>query len=499
MKNNLQTQPKTPAEFFGKAKMTEKPSQEFSQLLKERVLNEYINYNSKKEMPENNKSRFSMKWGLPFAGLLTIVVAVLGFVAYDYFNSESRENDDRTPRKPMMLGEVNFIEGAVEYKLDDSGWYDAKPEMVIAENQTYRVIGEGRLIINLDDGSAIRLNDNSSVSLESLNPKDIVLRNESGEVFVRVAKAERDFSVKVDDVTFKSLGTSYNTFNRETSKGVQVFESSVAVIKADGTELTVEAGKELYIKSEVAEKVEQPIKIAKQEVEHNEFLNWNREKEQASEEYKDSVGFLDGAAFGEIKVELYKKETGFVIKFAKNGEVAPNGFKLVVAKHNNPTYGVDEAIFMQVESAGEYFYAAQDGQTYFVRVCEYSGYDCVNYSNVASVVASTKPEPKPITPVPTPSGNVVITSISGMPGAFKAIWSFGGEPANGFKIVYSKTDSTPTYGEDSYNYISDTGTRQAVTGGLEAGTYYVRVCRYVSGGCDFYSATKTVVVTAKEY
>jgi len=40
-------------------------------------------------------------------------------------------------------------------------------------------------------------------------------------VYARVVKAERSFTVAVDEVKYKSLGTAYKTINKETQKGVR--------------------------------------------------------------------------------------------------------------------------------------------------------------------------------------------------------------------------------------------------------------------------------------
>jgi hypothetical protein len=72
-------------------------------------------------------------------------------------------------------------------------------------------------------------------------------------------------------------------------------------------------------------------------------------------------------------------------------------------------------------------------------------------------------------------------------------WNADGDMEKGFQVVWSYTNNTPTFPQDSSTYISDVNSR-VVTIQVEPGhTYYVRVCRFnTSGQCDLYSNTTSL-------
>jgi hypothetical protein len=72
-------------------------------------------------------------------------------------------------------------------------------------------------------------------------------------------------------------------------------------------------------------------------------------------------------------------------------------------------------------------------------------------------------------------------------------WNADGDMEKGFQVVWSYTNNTPTFPQDSSTYVSDINSR-VVTIQVEPGhDYYIRVCRFNSSSqCDLYSNTITV-------
>ena len=78
----------------------------------------------------------------------------------------------------------------------DGVWQELKTSDNVEQGNIVRVNGDGKAIISLDDGSAIRLGKDSRVKLTSLDPNSIEIANEAGEIYTRVVKADRSFMVK---------------------------------------------------------------------------------------------------------------------------------------------------------------------------------------------------------------------------------------------------------------------------------------------------------------
>ncbi len=66
----------------------------------------------------------------------------------------------------------------------------------------------------------------------------------------------------------------------------------------------------------------------------------------------------------------------------------------------------------------------------------------------------------------------------------------------GFKVVVADHEN-PVYPGDEYHYLSNADVRTDSWSGLEAGTYYFRVCEYLGGKCGVYSNNLKVVITGE--
>ncbi|NSW53099.1 MAG: fibronectin type III domain-containing protein [Anaerolineae bacterium] len=170
----------------------------------------------------------------------------------------------------------------------------------------------------------------------------------------------------------------------------------------------------------------------------------------------------------------------------------PKGFKIAYSSHNtSPVFPGDQYVYASDPAArSAYVEGLVPGETYYFRVCRYTGSGCDLYSNMKEY---TVPGVSPTkTPVYTPTPDTSSISLNPIQdagcGAVTVKWVADGVFPNGFKVVWSDTNNAPVFPGDSYLYVSDPAVRQATIGGLTDGaTYYFRVCRYTGGGCDLYS------------
>ena len=182
---------------------------------------------------------------------------------------------------------------------------------------------------------------------------------------------------------------------------------------------------------------------------------------------------------------------------------APMGFRLCWDSSNsNPTINDESRMVddpnvtsMSIEGFGR-------GYTYHFSVCQVTPEGCANYSEGVSYKV---PKEETKTPTKSPYATPTYSSESIMlntlqetgTGQVKLTWSAVGSFPKGFKVVWSKTSSTPVFPGDEYAYVNDSSARQAYVSGLTAGkTYYFRVCRYTGSACDLYSNTKSITLSS---
>ncbi len=431
-------------------------------------------------MTNTSKERSLKSSVLKFSAfIITATVAVfLVFVAINY-----------SENKNTIGAELAYVDGSVEYKESDGGWFNAESGTSLKEGYSVRTLDDSKAIINIDDGSAIRLDANSEIKLTSMNPDDLIIDNEAGNVYSRVTKADRDFTVQIDDYKFQSLGTAYITINTDDEKGVKVYEDNVKVLYEKGgeeKEVTAREGEQYYIKSD--KDTEKITAVANDD----EFTKWNKErddkwKEDSQKEKEEDENTEEET--GTVSASGIVTDTGMTINWSVEGVLdISKGFKIAYSSDTTaPVYPGDKYVYVSNSSIRTTNVNLEDGETYNFRVCRYTGGACDHYSQVITLTAPEKQAPQ--------VGVISATGERGQKG-IHGRWTVEGDvnPVKGFKIAYSSSDQTPTYPGNSAVYISNPEQRSHFIEVQDGKRYYIRVCRYIGGDCDYYSST--VMITA---
>ncbi len=153
--------------------------------------------------PSNTSQPKKFPW--PAVILPALFLLILSFVAGIYYLQNSP--------KQKLGAIIVYAEGAVEYQKNGEGWKTADSGFNLRQGDHVRVLSLGKAILNLDDGSAIRLNSDTIIRLDDLSPDHIVISNLKGEIYTRVSKSKRIFLVKTPGVSYQALGTAFKTMN----------------------------------------------------------------------------------------------------------------------------------------------------------------------------------------------------------------------------------------------------------------------------------------------
>lgn len=448
--------------------------------------------------------------------LFLLILSLIGGIYYIQYTSK------------LKLGVViAYTEGDVEYQKNDGGWKTADIGFNLGEGDQVRVLSLGRAILNLDDGSAIRLNSDTLIKLDDLSPNNIVVSNIKGEIYTRVSKSKRTFLVKTPAASYQALGTAFKTLHNDDRQGVEVYESQVKILGADkNKDLLVYEGNQYYMvnakKPDVQNAVTQ-IKI--EDIKKDEFTAWNKEQDEKVAEFKDKLGILNALSTptptseptvtlkstelptvtlkptstpkpthapeptrvesgnGTITLTGSAVDNGILLKWTVVDMTTDSGFKIIKSKQINPVYPGNDFQYLSSPSAREYKWNIKDGETYHFRVCKYLGGSCVSYSNDISVKAPSGNSSES-------TGNVSSITLKSE-GENRVSWTVNGTSPKGFKVVWSK-NSNPTYplrnDQDKYHYFDSPSKRDDTLESFAgSGTYHVRVCEYLGGSCGIYS------------
>jgi hypothetical protein len=447
-------------------------------------------------VPQNKKSllkRFSNKQVIMVAALVLFVVG--GGIALFLQNDNTAEAPEVSTEQRSLMGvAVTLLDGTAKYSNDGTTWADLTTSSQISEGDWIVTNPASRAIITLDDGSIVRLDESSSVQLTNLSTQNIVITNESGDVYTRVVESDRKFVVAVDDVEYTALGTAFKTVNEIEQKGVQVYQSSVS---ATENETKVEEGKQYYQAHSKTELKDTVTDVVVDEIKSDSFILWNLEQDKQSD-FKDKLGYLSkieevpaepaptpAPASASISVSASTNDKGVVLKWTVSNIGSVEGFKIVRSKKTTtPTFGKDESNYASGASSRTLTWKDGSGISYTYRVCAYANKTCSVYSNAVTIKSPY------IAPEPVVNGDMTLTLTGNV-----ASWTFTGTAPHGYKVLVSSSAGQTYLTADKKLY---SGSPLEITD-LSSGTYYVRVCAYtadtsIDGGCSNYSEDKTLVI-----
>jgi hypothetical protein len=469
--------------------------QEFRESLRERLYQHYLNNFSKGGSIMAKLRTITLNWKVALVSFMAISLVALvaggGVLLLTRGDSVNQE-------EILLAANLAVADGKVEIRRNGSeSWAEALAGETLHEGDSVKTgEGEARAVLELDNGDAIRLNAESEVRLESMDPKAVIVEQVSGESYNRVATSEENtYTVKSQGVEAQALGTAYkfDTDKENKQVGVYVYESKVKLNIGD------EKVSELKKAIIDTEKGEVDVSEMSEEEFNEEFAQWGREKDkeagvQCNEENGPTVTITEPAdrstiepdqttitvkgTVSDLESALKKIVVNGAIYWAVDG-LNENG-KGFALSEDDPTKGSFEVDVAAKESDNAISIRAYD--VYWNKGAE----------AVITVTRKTSPAPEP-DPVPT---NYFYVSSASSPkdGKIYVEWAINGYSApKGFKVV-AAIGHMPVYPGDKYTYVSESGARSAYITSLPAGTYNVRVCIYTGSGCSAYTTNYKVVV-----
>ena len=227
-------------------------------------------------MPAAPKHNHKLLYAVIAVLVLLVVGAVGALVVFNPFTKSDSADQSTTKQTVLALkGEVAIVEGQVEKEVSTETWTAVKVGDTVTEGDTLRTGAESRVVVNLDDGSAVRLDHNSTLAFSKLSNTVITLTQVSGRAYHRVEKGSLVYSVKSLDTTATALGTIFSTSTdtEADSSQVVVLESKVKVTTTEVDEdVQVEEGSVASIdntKHQIA------VNTIDTKVLEEEFYQWN--------------------------------------------------------------------------------------------------------------------------------------------------------------------------------------------------------------------------------
>lgn len=445
--------------------------------------------------------------------LIAIIgVLTLGFFGYNYFQTNLQQNKRPTESafsnlidtKTQLKAQVTYLTGTA-WRMENGRKVQLLEEDVVNEGTTVVTDATTRIVFEFDDGSIIRLGDNTTITLSQLSSSQILLDENKGILYARVNKDENHkFTVKAGKYTIDSLGTAFSVENDAEVK-VKVFDSKVKV--SDSTNATAET--EVKANQQWQETEKTVKELATAEISGDKFLAWNTEKdkdEDKTEKTEPTVTLTPKSTptpteqtTGSIKLEGHSTDNGVYLKWSTDNLSEAKGFKVVKSLDSNPKYPGSYYTYFEGTDIKSFTWEITDGKAWHFRVCQYlEDGTCGKYSNEITVTAPKSDDDT--TDESDDSGDVKSIDLSiskSGDNAVKLEWDTEGKSDLGFKVVWSKKSGPtyPTRDGDNYHYLSDSDADSDKVEDLDSGKkYYFRVCEYLGGKCGKYSNEKSLTL-----
>jgi hypothetical protein len=376
---------------------------------------------------------------------------------------------------------LSIADGQVEV-WDGSDWQAVATGTSLAGQSQLRTGENSKAILEFDEGSALRMDENTHVILEEITNKNISVVQVVGETYSRVNKTSGlTYKVKSGNAETTALGTAFGVATENSNwvkKGekkviVKVVESKVKVkiIKNEETlEKEVSEGEELIVDmTKPIEDTAKKIPLPKEETVQDGFYAWNREEDN---EKSYPLGVLSDATPPEINIsEPLDGITTELTRVAVRGTTEA-GARVFVngAEAENRDGNFEKIIDLKVGA----------------NTAEVKAKDDSGNATTKKITVTRKGEAVQVSPL-------YLKGWADSDGVHLS-WSLSGITApKGFKLVKS-LDAYPTYPGDSAVYLNS-DTRSYLWKINDGKTWHFRVCVYEGGACGTYS--NNLKLTAK--
>lgn len=171
-----------------------------------------------------------------------------------------------------------------------------------------------------------------------------------------------------------------------------------------------------------------------------------------------------------IKLTASNTDKGTVLSWTVYNVDVSKGFKVVRSSSSSaPTFGKDEAVYVDKTTSRSYTWKSKKAGTYWYRICAYRGDSCDNYSNAVKMDAVVQAKER------VTRGTIALSLSQDN----TIHWTYTGKAPHGYKVVMSTKDK-PTYPEDGYIYYGNDTTYYVDLTGKPTGSYNIRVCAYAN-------------------
>ena len=419
--------------------------------------------------------------------LLTGIISIITVVSsQDEVREDTAINNFETQVSTLtpLQVKITLIDGNVSYK-SSSGtgeWEKASNDTEITTNDEVKTEGAGsRAILTFVNGSESRLDGDSHVKIDASTEEKIETFVQNGRTYNRVTSDSIPYSVETSDAHYEALGTVFVVESSGDRQSIDVIESSIIETTTNNT---IDQGNRYIVKSMINPSDNKKVeRIEINDYKNDPFIEWNLSIDEANEEYKKKLGFLQDTEAPTIEIISPKQdEVILTASSSDTGSVqikgkAPSATKITVTAKSISGSPTVEAT---IESDGSFTAPAIDSPL-GLSVFELEARDRAGNISTASLRVTIQQKSAPVEE--EESSLLLLKSVENKNDSIYYTWYMSKDiDESQVRVLYSKTNNptlsknegvkTPNKGGDS----PATVTASFDSGGLDKDTYYIRMC-----------------------
>ncbi|MBI5037786.1 MAG: FecR domain-containing protein [Candidatus Kerfeldbacteria bacterium] len=395
--------------------------------------------------------------------LLIVIGVILGGV-YWY-----TQNNGFIDPALLSFGESNkpvaatlaYQQGTVLVRVDGADWATVETDTILHAGDQVSTGIDSKAIIEFENGDVMRLGYTTEVVLTELGTNRMIITQQNGATYHRVAKnPNRTYSVSSDDMLVSALGTAFDVIDSGDTKTVGVIESSVVVDTDLDNEQVPEGSKALITETS------DDISVAEIDADslQSDWYTWNKEEDSKK---TDDLGAFEPYAGPTLTIT--EPTTPLVTSTTSVQVVGTVSSDATGVTINGTAVALAELSFAHTVSlmAGK-------------NVIEVIATDAAGDRTVKELLV-TVPSETQATPLIL-TGETTTTGVS-------LKWNRSTSSSfSQYKVVRSTTEAEPVYpGADVIAALRSGEERFTDTSGSAETSYYYRVCELMSDDAIFCS------------
>jgi len=444
-----------------------------------------------------------LKWII----IIIILIAIICFGYWFYINYFSKiefpkqtENLNQPAEEfiKTLSATLSASEGDVQADLQNKGYEKALLDTIIRPGDKIKTGLQSNAIIKLENGSILRLGENTEITLQNLAEKNILMEQLKGRTYHNISQTN-NYQIKYANVLATALGTKFEFITNPDKNYVAVldFENKVKVEILDNQEMLLAArldpNEKALLDLNAAKKDKLKIdNFDLKNLEKDPWYKWNFDADLGLNEKLIDQEPDFSTTTESLELAFSSKDNGVYLSWSIYNLDDFKSYKIVRSEKNTEAKFSDNEVIKSSSSKELNSYldsGAEKGKKYYYRICVVKTNDKIVCGNLANIELAQTEKDMIAPAMPLLSGEITVSGVN-------LNWTPNTEEDFGeYRVLKSLTNSNLNLPSIGYLAIKNKGHESYLDKEVNitsVGNVYYRVCSLDVSGNSACSNVVTV-------